>query len=519
MSDELGIPGVTGLVELARTGAAVTYRGTDGAGRRVIVKVLQRDAAAEVRARFDYDQARLAELVEHPDIVVTLGHGYTTANQPFLVTEEVTAGSLADRVGSGMDGPGVLSIGVKLAGALESAHRRNLVHGDLRPEDVLVTDDGEPHLNDLGVALVSGWGPDRATDPDRVAHAAPEQLDTHLPTPATDVYALGSLLHALLSGRPAFVRPGDTTAMAVALRIKGEPAPDLRSTGVPEPVIDVIEKAMAKDPAARWASAEAMGHALQQAEVTLGLPITPMTVIGAELNPPRPDVEDEAPAEPAAPDAEPAAAKSSRKGGLLLLALLLVVAAVVAGVVLLTGGDDDDDVAGDGFDRPEEVDVDLTPISDDDGVITVGVIARWDDVDGRNLEVADDVVTPDLVASEDAGTFLDAGSFDVSGIEITVMDADALAASDLELDAGAILDARVDGRNLADGCTTDRPATDEEIAGFAGQLRRFEGCDGASLVAFAGVDAGRALVIEAHLVDADDEAAIDAVLASIVVGD
>ncbi len=114
---------------------------------------------------------------------------------------------------------------MKLAGALESAHRRNLVHGDLRPEDVLITDDGEPHLNDLGVALVSGWGPDRATDPAPRGPRRPEQLDTHLPTPATDIYALGSILHALLSGRPAFVRHGDTTRMAVALRIKSELAP------------------------------------------------------------------------------------------------------------------------------------------------------------------------------------------------------------------------------------------------------------------------------------------------------
>ena len=77
---------------------------------------------------------------------------------------EELGGSLADKVGSGMDGPAVIAIGVKLAGALESAHRRNLVHGDFRPEDVLITDDGEPHIADLGVALVTGFGPDRSTE-------------------------------------------------------------------------------------------------------------------------------------------------------------------------------------------------------------------------------------------------------------------------------------------------------------------------------------------------------------------
>lgn len=517
MSDELGIPGVTGLVELARTGAAVTYRGVDDTGRRVVVKVLRRDATDEVRARFDYDQERLAELAEHPAIVAPLAHGYTATNRPYLLTEEQAARSIADRVRAGMDGPGVLRAGVELAGALESAHRRNLVHGDLRPEDVLVTDEGEALLADLGVALVSGWGPDRATEPERVAHAAPEQLDTHLPTPASDIYALGSILHHLLAGRPAFVRPGDTTASAVAARIRGEAAPDLRATGVPEPVIEVIETAMAKDPAARWGSAEAMGHALQQAESALGLPVTPMTVLGAAPDPPRPVVETgpdpvTTPAVVAPPPAEAAPRRSGRTGLLIVLALL-VVAAVVAGVLLLTG-DDDDDETGAGAGRVEQG---LTAISDDDEVITVGIIGRWADVDGRNLQVAEGVTTPDLIAAADADTFLDPGSFDVPGIEVTLLEAEALAALGLRLDAAAILQDRVDRRDLAGGCTTDGPATDEEIAGFDGVLRRFEGCDGAALIAFAGVDAGRALVVEAHLVDDADEAAIDAVLESIAI--
>jgi hypothetical protein len=231
-------------------------------------------------------------------------------------------------------------------------------------------------------------------------------------------------------------------------------------------------------------------------------------------------------ADEAAPAAAPTAGgapspsapqKKKGPGALVLLLALVVVAAVVAGVFLLVGkGDDDSDDAG-GFERPEQDDVDLTTVTDNDGVITVGIIARWDDVDGRNLQVADGVNTPDLVASEDSTTFLDADSFGTSGIEVTVQDPDVLAAQDLELDASAILDARVDGRNLADGCTNDGPTRDQTVAGFDGKIRRFEGCDGAALVVFAGVDGGRALVIEAHLVGADDEASIDAVLDSIVV--
>ena len=103
------IPGFTGLVELGRSPAALTFRGVDASGRTVVIKVLQRDATPEVRARFDYDQTRLVELLEHPDIVNTIAHGYTDANQPFVVMEELGGGSMAARVGSGMDGPGVLA--------------------------------------------------------------------------------------------------------------------------------------------------------------------------------------------------------------------------------------------------------------------------------------------------------------------------------------------------------------------------------------------------------------------------
>jgi hypothetical protein len=507
-----GIPGVTGLVEIGRTPAAVTYRGLDAAGRVVVVKVLQRDAGAEVRSRFDYDQARLTELIDHPDIVNTLSHGYTDANQPYVVMEELAGGSLASRVGSGMDGPGVLAIGVKLAGALESAHRRNLIHGDLRPEDVLVTDDGEPHVADLGVALVTGVGPDRATEAARVAHAAPEQLETHVPTAATDVYALGSVLHALLAGRPAFVRPGDTSPLAVAMRIANEAAPDLRST-VPATVIDVIDRAMAKNPAERWESAEAMGHALQQAEVTLGLPITPMTVIGADLNPPRPKAAaEEAPA-PTTGGAPPAEGGGSKRG-LLIGAGALAVVAAIGGFLALSG--DDDEPEAPPITRAPQNDPDLVEVSDDDGVITVGVLEKWDDVDGRNLQVADGIATPDLVAAEDAANFLNAGGFAISGIEVTVLEVDAIAAAGLPGDAEGLLDQRVSGRDLADECNTDLQPRAEETAGFDGFLQRFEGCDGSELAVFAGVDgAGRGLVIEAHLVDAEDVAALDAVLDSL----
>jgi hypothetical protein len=264
-------------------------------------------------------------------------------------------------------------------------------------------------------------------------------------------------------------------------------------------VIDAIERAMAKDPAQRWASAEAFGLALQQAEITLGLPITPMTVIGPDRVVPRPAVEEEAPAE-AAP---PPPAKSRAPVVIGVLALL-----VVAGLVgfLVLGGDDDDDAGDDRapVTRAEAPDVDLTTVSDDSGTINVDVLERWDDVDGRPL--GED---PDVVAAEDADGFLQAEGFGISGIEVTLV-----GAAD---DAQVLLDDRVLGRGLNDECTTDLAPEAREVAGFAGLQQRFEGCDGSALVVFAGVAGGQGLVAEVHLVEQEDEDALDAVLESIAI--
>jgi hypothetical protein len=298
------------------------------------------------------------------------------------------------------------------------------------------------------------------------------------------------------------------------MRIANEPAPDLRATGVPGPVIDVIDRAMAKRPAQRWESAEAMGHALQQAEVTLGLPITPMHVIGADVNPPRP----EAPAEDQPADAPPGgaapAAGRSKKALLIGGAAAVAVLAAVGGFLAFSG--DDDEPAAPPITRAPRPEVDLVEVSDDDGVITVGVLEKWEDVDGRNLDFGNGLAAPDLVAAEDAEAFLPDGGFAISGIEVTLLEPDVLAGAGLPADAAGLLDFRVSGRDLADECNTDLEPRDEETAGFAGLLQRFEGCDGSELVVFAGVDGdGRGLLIEVHLVDEEDVAALDAVLESI----
>ncbi len=281
---DLGIPGIDDVSEIGRSAGATTYRVRDTAsGRRIVVKVLNAanlDAGAV--ARFEREQQAMASLGEHPNLVTVFGHGFTADDRPYIVTEEATGGSVAERVSGPrpMTGPDIMGLGVRLAGALESAHRVGVVHGDLRPEDVLLLIIGEPLLADFGVVGTTGATVEQAGDPKRMAHAAPEQLDGVAPSTSTDIYGLSSVLYTLLAGEAAFVRDTDTSVIPVIKRIASDPVPDLRKKGVPEQVAQVVERGMAKNPAERLGSAQELGRTMQQAQVALGLPMTEMTVLG-----------------------------------------------------------------------------------------------------------------------------------------------------------------------------------------------------------------------------------------------
>jgi len=202
---------------------------------------------------------------------------------PYIVSGEQTGGSIGDRLRgpTPMTGPDVIALGVRLAGALESAHRAGVVHGDLRPDDMLLTADGEPLLSDFGLVTLIRSSAAGVTDPPELAHVAPELLDGQPASPASDVYALASTLYTLLAGEPAYVRRDDTSVVPVIKRIASDPLPDLTAKGVPPSVAEVVAKAMSKAPADRYKSAQDFGRALQQAQVALGLPMTDMTLLAA----------------------------------------------------------------------------------------------------------------------------------------------------------------------------------------------------------------------------------------------
>lgn len=282
IASELAAAGFDDAVEVGRGGGGVVYRCSQRAlGRSVAIKVLGSDLDEDDRERFLREGFAMGGLSGHPNIVNILQVGVTENNRPFIVMPYHAAGSLADRVRreGPISWPDTLRIGVKLSGALETAHRAGTLHRDIKPGNVLVNEYGEPQLSDFGTARIAG-GYKTITGffTGTLSYTAPEVLSGKPPTAAADVYSLGSTMYAVIAGQAAHERRTDEELIAHYLRITSEPVPDLREQGIPADVCAVIEKAMSAEPAGRQATAEEFGRELQSVQRKLGLPTDHMAL-------------------------------------------------------------------------------------------------------------------------------------------------------------------------------------------------------------------------------------------------
>ncbi|HEY2503794.1 MAG TPA: protein kinase [Mycobacterium sp.] len=277
---ELHDAGFEEVAEIGRGGFGVVYRCTQPMlDRSVAVKVLTADLDQENLDRFLREQHAMGRLSGHPNIVTILQVGTTTRGRPFIVMPYHAKNSLEAliRLHGPLDWQETLRIGVKLAGALEAAHRAGILHRDVKPGNILLSEYGEPELTDFGIARMAG-GFQTATGviTGSPAFTAPEVLEGKTPTPASDVYSLGATVFCALTGHAAFERRSGEKVVAQFLRITSQPIPDLRERGFPAEVSAVIERAMARDPAGRPASAAAFGDELREVQRTSGLAVDEM---------------------------------------------------------------------------------------------------------------------------------------------------------------------------------------------------------------------------------------------------
>jgi hypothetical protein len=260
-----GLAGYRDAVEVARGGAGIVYRAwQERPGRYVAVKVLLlSDPAAVVRFRRELE-ITVALGRQHPHIVGVLDCGTTGAGQPYLVMEFYDLGSLHDQLAAGGPLPvGVaVAAGAAVADALAFAHGQGVLHGDVKPQNVLVRPTSYV-LADFGLAR-RGTAEHATPDWFSYRHAAPQVLDGEPPTAADDVYSLGSTLYTLLAGRPPFADddPDSDTALGYLRRARTAAPRPLTRAGVPAELIGIVRRCLARSREHRFPDAAAVRDAL-----------------------------------------------------------------------------------------------------------------------------------------------------------------------------------------------------------------------------------------------------------------
>ena len=257
---------------LGEGGMAQVYLARDvRLGREVSVKVLDRRLAdrAGFRERF-LREARVAAALDHPNIVPLFDFGEENSIL-YLVMPYISGGSLQDQLSRvPLSMAEVVTYGSQLADALAYAHKRHLVHRDVKPANILIHADGRLMLSDFGLAKIldSGFQPAAARnrpDAGTPEYMAPEQIEGRTEA-RSDLYGLGVVLYLFMTGRLPFTGSSSSTVMEAHLyrlpesprRINPEVSPALEL---------VVLQALAKRPEDRFATATEMGAALMAALV------------------------------------------------------------------------------------------------------------------------------------------------------------------------------------------------------------------------------------------------------------
>ena len=245
--------------------------------RSVAVKVLLTSHLDDdVRERFRTEADLMAQLSHHPSIVTVLHADVAGDGRPYLVMEYCSRPSLGQRYRSERMGVAeVLRIGVRLASAVETAHRAGILHRDIKPANVLVTDFGWPALTDFGIAATTGLAAGGAVGMS-IPWSPPEMLaEEPQGDVRADVYSLAATVYSLLARRSPFEVPdGPNSAADLIARIERAPLAPTGRGDVPESLQAVLVRAMDRVPARRHHSALGFARALQQVEAELMLPPT-----------------------------------------------------------------------------------------------------------------------------------------------------------------------------------------------------------------------------------------------------
>ncbi|OBH14940.1 serine/threonine protein kinase, partial [Mycobacterium sp. E3247] len=261
---------------IASGGTSTVYRGLDTRlDRPVAVKVMDSRYAGDDQflTRFQREARAVARLKD-PGLVAVYDQGLD-ARHPFLVMELIEGGTLRELLAERGPMPPYAAAAVlrPVLGGLAAAHRAGLVHRDVKPENVLISDDGDVKIADFGLvrAVAAAGITSTSVILGTAAYLSPEQVRHGDASPRGDVYSTGILTYELLTGRTPFT--GDSPLSIAYQRLDTDvPPPSAQIDGVPPQFDEFVERATARDPADRYADAIEMGAELDAITEELGLP-------------------------------------------------------------------------------------------------------------------------------------------------------------------------------------------------------------------------------------------------------
>jgi serine/threonine protein kinase len=354
---------------LGQGGMSAVYKATDpNLSRTVAVKLIHHHLSSdpEFVRRFEQEAAAVAQL-RHQHIIQVFDFNHD-GDVYYMVLEFLPGETLQDvlkrlnNANQQMPLEDAIRIMATTCDAVAYAHEQGMIHRDLKPANLMINPRGQPILMDFGVAKMLGASQHTATGAiiGTAKYMSPEQARGDRPDERTDIYSLGVILYEMVTGATPF--EGEST-VAILMKHVSQEIPDIRSikADVPQGMIDVIKKALAKDRNDRFQTAGEMARALRAIDLSAAGVASPDATIFDDgdqtvMQAPHPatGIRSSIPAPVAMPvTPPPPTASSTKKGGFPLwiagvavVALLLIVGAIVAFMLASSGSDDENGAAG-----------------------------------------------------------------------------------------------------------------------------------------------------------------------------
>lgn len=254
---DLDIPGYALEDILAEGGMGSIFQARNKeTGSPAAIKILHQNYAQheEFVERF-IQEARAAGRLSHPNIIKVYNVGKTSNGRYYFTMELVKGSTLTQRIAT-LPIPDAALIFYDIADALDYAHKRGIIHRDIKPDNILIGQDGEPKLTDLGIALLDDM--DSAQRGSRVLgtphYMSPEQASGKNITPLTDIYSLGATFFHVLAKQPLFDASDPQQIMIKHVREEPRLLRDVNPQ-VPEDLAAIVDRCLQKDPAKRYPTA------------------------------------------------------------------------------------------------------------------------------------------------------------------------------------------------------------------------------------------------------------------------